>query len=450
MLERPISAEKVSVGLLVMLWLMYATPAKAHNGPPFPIIENRTVGPCIVALWTHPDVGTGAFYVFVEPVPGGPVPDDLKIEIGVQPVSGRLPETFYKAERVNSHGQAQYNAQAEFDRQELWRVRLVLQSSQGGGEATAQVEVTPPGFGRWDLLLYLLPFLLVALLWLRGISRTRRRRNAQMRRGSGKCRTDCGQRGSYRWTVRSLTLLLVKAGFRMWIDSLPRGRRGFARDDARSVHCRPVALLLLASLVVGFSGCNSSPGLPEKGSKKYSDVVSAFYVGLAALQVGDDVHAESKLSEVTQLVPTEPAGWANWGVLALRQRNYDLAAQRLERARDLAPGNDQIYDLLGILEGDRGRSAEAILDLRKAAELNPKNLRAAYALAEEIERQGDANSAVEFEQAMQKILATQPDNLAALLDLSRAAAKRGDAGTLKSAVADISARSSSWPPEVRQ
>ena len=134
----------------------------------------------------------------------------------------------------------------------------------------------------------------------------------------------------------------------------------------------------------------------------------------------------------------------------MRQRNYDLAAQRLERARDLAPQNDQIYDLLGVLEADRGHSAEAIADLRKAVDLNPKNLRAAYALAEEIERQGDANSEAEFQQVIQKILAAQPDNLAALLELSRVAAKRGDAATLKSAVAEISARSSAWPPEVQQ
>src|SRR5882724_9397867 len=112
--------------------------------------------------------------------------------------------------------------------------------------------------------------------------------------------------------------------------------------------------LLLASIAAMFPACHSSPKLPEKGSKAYSDVVSAFYIGLAALQVGDDVHAESKLSELTQLVPAEPAGWANWGVLALRQRNYDVAAQRFERARDLAPQSDQIYDLLGILEGQRG------------------------------------------------------------------------------------------------
>jgi Flp pilus assembly protein TadD len=237
----------------------------------------------------------------------------------------------------------------------------------------------------------------------------------------------------------------------MCVDSIPCCSRASALRDRRSGNFqRVMSFLLFGSLTAFLSGCHSAPKLPEKGSKAYADVVSAFYVGLAALQVGDDVHAESKLSELTQLVPTEPAGWANWGVLALRQRNYDLAAQRLERARDLAPQNDQIYDLLGILEADRGHSAEAIADLRKAVDLNPKNLRAAYALAEEIERQGDANSEAEFQQVIQKILAAQPDNLAALLELSRVAAKRGDAATLKSAVAEISARSSAWPPEVQQ
>jgi hypothetical protein len=168
----------------VCLVLAFVLTASAHNGPPFPIIENKKVGPCIVALWTHPDVGTGAFYVFVEQAPGGSIPEDLKIQIGVQPVTGRLPEVLYAAARMKTRGQLEYDAQADFDRQELWRVRLVVQSSQGSGEATAQVEVTPPGFGRWDLLLYLLPFLLVAFLWFLGISRARRRRNTQLRGGT--------------------------------------------------------------------------------------------------------------------------------------------------------------------------------------------------------------------------------------------------------------------------
>jgi Tfp pilus assembly protein PilF len=209
-------------------------------------------------------------------------------------------------------------------------------------------------------------------------------------------------------------------------------------------------LPVILAAMVAFTSCHRSPRLPNKNSKTYSDMVSAFYIGLAALQVGDDVHAESKLSEATQLVPGEPAAWANWGVLALRQRNYDIAAQRLEKAHSLAPKNDRIYDLLGILESQRGNSAESIVDLRKAADLNPQNLRATYRLAEETERLGADTGAAEVQQLLEKILAAQPGNLAALLELSRVAAKRGDDTTLKAAVAQISARASGWPPEVQR
>lgn len=213
----------------------------------------------------------------------------------------------------------------------------------------------------------------------------------------------------------------------------------------------PGALALIILVLAGlFSGCSSRSRLPEKGSKEYVEAVSTFYMGLAALQVGDDVHAESKLSQLTQLVPGEPAGWTNWAILALRQRNFDLASQRLEQARQLAPQNDQIYYLLGILEANRGHSQEADRDLRKAIEINPKHLRAAYQLAQQIEQQGGENNAAEFQRVMQGILSAQPDNLAALLEMGRMVAKQGDSSTLKSVVAKISSRSSSWPPEVQQ
>jgi cytochrome c-type biogenesis protein CcmH/NrfG len=206
--------------------------------------------------------------------------------------------------------------------------------------------------------------------------------------------------------------------------------------------------LLIGSLVS--LACRAEQTLPAKGSSEYNQVVRAFHVGLAALQVGDDVRAESKLAQLTQLVPTEPAGWANWGLLALRQRNFDPAAERLERARSLAPENDQIFYLLGWLESSRGRSAESIAALRKAIEINPKNLVATYKLAEEVERQGDQNSEAEYQRLIQRILDVQPDNLAALLELGRIAAKRGDADTVRGVVNKLSARASTWPSEVRQ
>jgi Tfp pilus assembly protein PilF len=212
--------------------------------------------------------------------------------------------------------------------------------------------------------------------------------------------------------------------------------------------------VLLPSVIVLFvaitGGCGSQSKLPERGSKEYDQVVSAFYVGLAALEVGDDVHADSTLGQVTQLVPAEPAGWANWGVLALRQRNLDVAAQRIERARSLAPDNDHMYDLIGVLESARGRSGEAIAAWRKATQINSGNFRAAYHLAEEVERRGGSNADAEFQDLIQKILVAQPENEAAWLELARMSAKRGDGATLKSAVAKIGARSGAWPAEVQQ
>jgi Tfp pilus assembly protein PilF len=207
---------------------------------------------------------------------------------------------------------------------------------------------------------------------------------------------------------------------------------------------------LLASAALGITGCHSGGTLPDKSSKAYTDFISAFYTGLGALQVGDDVRAESELARATQIAPGEPAAWADWGVLGLRQRNFDAAAPRLERARTLAPKNDAIYYLLGLLEAGKGHSTEAIANFRKASEINPKNLIATYQLAEEIERQGDSNSDAEFQKLMEQILQTQPDNLATLLELSRVAAKRGDAASLKNAVTRIQTQSQGWPPEVQQ
>ena len=209
---------------------------------------------------------------------------------------------------------------------------------------------------------------------------------------------------------------------------------------------RLVAATLAAALVLA-AGCHR--GLPVPSSGEYQNFISSFYVGLAALQVGDDVRAENSLAQATQLAPGEPAAWADWGILALRQRNFDLATQRLERARNLAGKNDHIFYLLGILGSESGNSTGAITNLREAVSLNPSNLQAEYQLALEVERQGGPDSGAEFQRLITQILATEPRNLAALLELSRIAAKREDAATLHSAVARIAAQSASWPQDAR-
>ena len=212
-----------------------------------------------------------------------------------------------------------------------------------------------------------------------------------------------------------------------------------------------IKITVLLVTLVAIGACRpSATNLPDKSSPQYNEIVRTFFIGLAALQVGHDVQADAKLAQFTQLAAAEPAGWANWGLLALRQRNYDPATQRLTRARDLAPDNSDIHYLIGLLESSRGNTAEAITALRKSVELDQNNLIAIYKLAEEVERQGDEKGAEEFQTLIQKILTAQPDNLAALVELSRIAAKRNDAATLGGTVSKITARSSSWPEEVRE
>ena len=148
--------------LLLLIVLLFGRTTNAHEGPPFPLFVDQKVEGYVVSVWTDPDVGTALFFVIVN----GEPPKDLRVQIGVQPQSGRLAEVFYPAERENVQGRVQYKSQVQFDAQELWRVRVQLQSAQSGNaETVATVEATPPGYGRWDLLIYLVPFLAVGLLW---------------------------------------------------------------------------------------------------------------------------------------------------------------------------------------------------------------------------------------------------------------------------------------------
>ncbi len=210
-------------------------------------------------------------------------------------------------------------------------------------------------------------------------------------------------------------------------------------------------LLLVTILLAALSAaCNKGEKLPDKSSAEYQEAVRDFYVGLAALQAGADARAEERLTEVSRLAPGEPAAWANLGLLALRQKEFDSAAQKLERAHQLAPENGQIIALQGALESSRGKSAEAITYLRKAIKLDSQNLQAAYSLAQEVERLGGQESEAEAQSLFEKILETQPDNLAVLLEVTRLAAKRGDAETLRQSVARLAANAASWPAEVKE
>ena len=158
------------------LALACAPRAGAHEGPPYPILVDQTLGPAVASVWADPDVGTGTFFIILEPRQGDTLPEDIRVEVAVRPADGHAPEAAHAAEREGVRGRAQYKAEVPFDAEGPWHVRVALRSPRGGGDIAADVEVTPPGLGRWDLLIYLFPFLLVGALWLRAVTRRSRPR----------------------------------------------------------------------------------------------------------------------------------------------------------------------------------------------------------------------------------------------------------------------------------
>jgi hypothetical protein len=162
--------------LAAALLLACFAGASAHDGPPYAVLVDKSLGPCNVSVWADPDVGTGTFFVILEPPAGGTLPEDLKVRVAVRPLDGHAPETTHAAAPEDVRARVQYKAEVPFDAEGAWHVRVMLDSARGGGEAAADVDVTPPGLGRWDLLLYLFPFVAVGLLWLRAVVAKRGRR----------------------------------------------------------------------------------------------------------------------------------------------------------------------------------------------------------------------------------------------------------------------------------
>ena len=202
--------------------------------------------------------------------------------------------------------------------------------------------------------------------------------------------------------------------------------------------------------VAAFASCRREAGGPAAlPPAEYEAAVRAFYVGLAALQVGDDVRAEEKLKEATRLAPEEPAAWANLGLLQLRQRDFDRAAESFYKAHRLVPDDARMHVLLGQMESGRGNYADAIKHLRRAVELDARNLKALYALSEEVGREAGEGGEEEVQRLLQRILEVQPDNLSVQLDVARLAAKRGDDALFRGVLARLAERSAAWPPEAR-
>jgi len=205
---------------------------------------------------------------------------------------------------------------------------------------------------------------------------------------------------------------------------------------------------LFALFLALLAGCNQGGGPPDLPEETYQEAVSGFYTGLVAMEVGQDQRAEAKLLGVTRLVPGEAAAWANLGLLALRQNNLTAAAERLAKARDLAPNNSRIQALSAMLAERQGSEDAALAYYQQAVALDSTNINAIYALAQTINQQRPDDTASLL--PLFSLLGRQaPDNLAVLLEQVRLALRLGDRAAAEQAVARIGAYAGQWPDMAR-
>ena len=204
-----------------------------------------------------------------------------------------------------------------------------------------------------------------------------------------------------------------------------------------------LTLLFLALLL---TSCRPS----EPDSDRYQQAMTAFYTAVASVQSGGDLGAEENLLEVTRIAPAEPAAWYNLGLLALRQNQFDVAAERLQKAAELAPENGSIQRLIGAMEIANGNVDAGIVHLRNAIEKNPNDVKAIYALAQELKNTGDPSVLPEAASLLDSLVVLRPENVVNLIERVRLAALGEDSDALASTFQDLSVYSVDWPAETQE
>ncbi len=215
-----------------------------------------------------------------------------------------------------------------------------------------------------------------------------------------------------------------------------------------TLRIRVLAPVLIVAAIAATS-CSSCRRELVVSDPVYREAVTAFHVGLAALETSQDGLALQKLQRVTELVPKEPAAWANLGLLYLRHQELDQASQSLERASALDPNNAAIIRLQGLTESRRGNLDAAIRAWKRAVSLDPNDLRSAFAVAEEVERQGGDVNDAEAEAILASLL-SRTGNLAVRVEYARLAAKRGEGAELQQAIAPLAQLAPAWPAEAQE
>jgi hypothetical protein len=172
---------RLSVALALMLASL-CVRASGHSGPPYPILSDQVAGPYLISIWTDPDTtddgsAGGQFWIRIHLVDGGEVPSQTRARVSIGAVDRLESAREASASPVNGDITNQFAA-LEMDHEGSFGVLVRVEGPRGRAAVTSSVDATydlRPS--RVLLLIYLVPFVLVGLLWGRLLMRRRAMRS---------------------------------------------------------------------------------------------------------------------------------------------------------------------------------------------------------------------------------------------------------------------------------
>jgi hypothetical protein len=150
--------------------ILSAISVRAHDGPPFPILSDRTAGPYLISIWTDPDTtddgsAGGQFWIRIHAVDKAAPPAGTRATVSVRPLDRRGSEQTAVASPVREDTTNQFAALL-FDHEGRFAVHVAIDGPLGAAAAESSVDATysvrPP---RSLILLFIAPFVLIGLLW---------------------------------------------------------------------------------------------------------------------------------------------------------------------------------------------------------------------------------------------------------------------------------------------
>jgi Flp pilus assembly protein TadD len=155
------------------------------------------------------------------------------------------------------------------------------------------------------------------------------------------------------------------------------------RQRIRSVSRYLLAMSIVALPLVGCSstgmdafgafgdGPLQATSLPDVSSY---DAARALIDARAHFRIGDFGYSAALYKRYVELTPTDPEGYVGLAASYDRLRRFDLADRVYASLYRLTGGTAQYYNNLGYSYLLRGDTATALVNLRKAKALDPKNV----------------------------------------------------------------------------